>query len=264
MSDPHEAADFTVPNAARMYDYFLDGKDNYTVDRVAAERVLAVAPEMREVARCGRDLIERVVHHLVEAGIQQIIDLGSGLPTQRNVHQIATAMDPDVHVVYVDHDPVVAAHGKALLARADRVAMVHADLLSPRDVLEDPDLTALIDLDRPVALLMMFVLHLLPDAAAPQAAVAAYRSAMAPGSYLAVSHASTDHHSTLMSNIAAIYRDADSSFAPRTRRDVEAFFGDFALVEPGLVHMWPFQTPPLRVHSQIATMGWSGIGHKGA
>ena len=262
MSDPHQAADFTVPNAARMYDYFLGGKDNYTIDRAAAERVLAVAPEMREVARRGRELIGRVVHHVVEAGIRQIIDLGSGLPTQDNVHQIATAIDPGVHVVYVDHDPVVAAHGKALLTRSDRVAMIHADLLSPHDVLGDPDLTGLIDLDRPVALLMMFVLHLLPDAANPQAAVAAYRSALAPGSYLAISHASTDHHSTLMSNIAAIYRDADSPFAPRTRQDVQAFFGDFALVEPGLMHMWPFDTPALGVHSQIATMGWSGIGHK--
>jgi O-methyltransferase involved in polyketide biosynthesis len=262
MSDPHTAVDFTVPNAARMYDYFLGGKDNYAADRAAAERVLAVAPEMREVARRGRDLIGRVVHHLVEAGIRQIIDLGSGLPTQRNVHQIATAIDPDVHVVYVDHDPVVANHGKALLTQADRVAMIHADLLSPHDVLTDPDLTDLIDLDRPVAVLMMFVLHLLPDAAAPQAAVAAYRAAMAPGSYLAVSHASTDHHSTLMSNIATIYRDADSPFNPRTRQDVQAFFGDFALVEPGLVHMWPFHTPPLGVDSQIATMGWSGIGRK--
>ena len=262
MSDPGEAVDSTVPNAARMYDYFLGGKDNYAVDRATAERVLAVAPEMREVARRGRELIGRVVHHLVEAGIQQIIDLGSGLPTQHNVHQIATAIDPDVRVVYVDRDPVVAAHGKALLARADRIVMIHADLLSPHDVLADPGLTGLIDLDRPVALLMMFVLHLLPDAAAPQAAVAAYRSAMAPGSYLAISHASADHDSTLMSNIAAIYRDADSPFAPRIRRDVRAFFGDFALVEPGLVHVWPFQTPPLGMHPQIATTGWSGIGHK--
>lgn len=245
-----------------MYDYYLGGKDNFAVDRAAAEAALGVAPELRDAARVGRQLIARFVEHVVRAGVRQIVDLGSGLPTQENVHQIAHRIDPGVRVVYVDHDPLVAAHGRALLAGPAGVAIVQGDLTRPEDVLADPVLRATIDFDRPVALLMMFVLHLVPDTVDPIGVVARYRSALPVGSYLAVSHASTDTHPGLMARISAIYERANAPFVPRGREEIARFFGDFAMEPPGLVHVWPFPEPPPDVDPSLATMGLSGLGRK--
>ncbi|MGC4768907.1 SAM-dependent methyltransferase [Micromonospora sp. DT44] len=251
------------PNAARMFDFYLGGKDNFAADRAAAEMVLQVAPWMPEAARQGRDLIARTVRHLVEEkGVRQILDLGSGLPTRDNVHEIAHRIDPAVRVVYVDNDPVVCAHGRALLADAATVSVVQADLCRPAELLGHPEVAAAIDFDSPVAVLMMFVLHLVPDEQAPQRIVAAYRDALAPGSYLALSHASTDAHPDLMARISAIYARANSPFVPRGRADVTRFFGDFVLEPPGLVSMWPYPEPPATVDTEVARTGYSGVARK--
>ncbi|MEU7973833.1 SAM-dependent methyltransferase [Micromonospora sp. NPDC049089] len=251
------------PNAARMFDYYLGGKDNFAADRAAAEMVLQVAPWMPEAARQGRDLIARTVRHLVqERDIRQIIDLGSGLPTRDNVHEIAHRIDPDVRVVYVDNDPVVSAHGRALLADSPTVSVVQADLRDPEQVLDHPEISAAIDFESPVAVLMMFVLHLVPDEQDPQRFVATYRDALAPGSYLALSHASTDTHPDLMARISAIYARANSPFVPRSHADVSRFFGDFVLESPGLVNMWPYAEPPATEDPQVARTGYSGVARK--
>ncbi|MEV4895619.1 SAM-dependent methyltransferase, partial [Nonomuraea sp. NPDC055795] len=152
-----------IPNAARMYDYFLGGKDNFQADRELAELVLAVLPEAREGALQNRLFIGRVVRYLVEQGITQFIDLGSGLPARENVHEVAHRYAPEAKVVYVDNDPVVCTHGRALLADPERVLMLEADARRPERVLDDPGVRKLIDFERPVALLMMFFLHLVPD-----------------------------------------------------------------------------------------------------
>lgn len=252
-----------TPNAARMYDYYLGGKDNFAADRALADMVLSVAPEIREAAREGRELIGRVVRHLVAgSGITQIIDLGSGLPTQENVHEIARRIDPATRVVYVDKDEVAAAHGRALLSEPDKVVVVQGDLRRPREILDHPDVRRLIDFDQPVAVMVMFVLHLIPDEDRPQDVIAAYRDALAPGSYLAVSHASKDARPELMARISAIYERASSPFVPRSHAEIARFFGDFQLEPPGLVNIWPFSEPPKFMDADLARTGYGGVGKK--
>ncbi|GAA1620015.1 SAM-dependent methyltransferase [Actinoplanes couchii] len=257
-----DGIDASVPNAARMYDYYLGGKDNFAADRAAADAVLAVAPEMRAAARSGRALIKRVVEHMVvERGIRQIIDIGSGLPTQENVHEIAQAIDPSVRVVYVDRDEVVYRHGQALLA-APNTTMVHGDAGDPAAFLADPALRKLIDLDEPVGILMMFLLHLIPDETDPHAAVGTVRDAVAPGSVLAISHAASDARPDHMAKISAIYQRANSPFTPRSPEVITAFFGDWRLEEPGLAHIWPFRTLPPGVDPDFAAMGYGAVAVK--
>ena len=255
--------DATVPNAARMYDYYLGGKDNYAADRAAAEAVLAVAPEMREAARMGRALIKRVVEHLIrERGIRQFLDLGSGLPAAENVHEIARAIDPAVRVVYVDYDAVVCAHGQALLAEPDRAIILRRDVREPETILGDKELRGLLDLSEPVAVLMMFLLHLIPDADKPQNMVAAYRDALAPGSFLAISHAANDARPDYMARITAIYRGANAPFTPRPRAQIAEFFGDFTLEQPGLVNVWPYEQVPPGMDPGLSGTGYGAVGRK--
>ncbi|KAB1946740.1 SAM-dependent methyltransferase [Micromonospora sp. ALFpr18c] len=262
-SEPEVGLEPDRPNAARMFDYYLGGKDNFAADRAAAEMVLQVAPWMPEAARQGRELIARTVRHLVEEkGIRQILDLGSGLPTRDNVHEIAHRIDPEVRVVYVDNDPVVCSHGRALLADSKAVSVLQADLRHPEQVLAHPEIGGAIDFGSPVAVLMMFVLHLVPDEQGPQRIVASYRDALAPGSYLALSHAGTDAHPELMARISAIYQRANSPFVPRSHADIARFFGNLVLEPPGLVNMWPYAEPPATDDPEVAGTGYSGVGRK--
>ncbi|NUR85472.1 MAG: SAM-dependent methyltransferase [Nonomuraea sp.] len=259
-----------IPNAARMYDYFLGGKDNFPADRELAELVLSVLPEARDGALQNRKLIGRVVEYLVERGVRQFLDLGSGLPAAENVHEVAHRFAPDARVVYVDADPVVCAHGRALLADPERVAMVEADARDPRAVLEQPDVRRLLDLSRPVAVLMMFFLHLVPDSDEPQKFVSHYREALAPGSYLAISHVGTDVAPERSARISEFYRQANAPFCPRPGTEIAAFFGDFELIPPGLASglgpdlVWPFADPEamLFLDEELARMGYAGIGRK--
>ncbi|GAA2294777.1 SAM-dependent methyltransferase [Nonomuraea roseoviolacea subsp. roseoviolacea] len=262
--DPH------VPNAARMYDYFLGGKDNFQADRDLAELVLKVMPDIRVGTQENRALIGRVVKYLCDQGITQFLDLGSGLPARENVHEAALRHVPDARVVYVDNDPVVATHGRALLAAPDRVAMVQADARRPEEVLNHPSVRALIDFERPVALLMMFFLHLVPDEDDPQGFVARYRDALAPGSYLAISHVGSDSAPEQVRRVSDFYKQANAPFCPRPGAEIAAFFGDFALIPPGLATGlgeetgWPFIDPahPPVIDEEIARMGYAGIGRK--
>ena len=259
-----EGIDAKVPNAARMYDYYLGGKDNYAADRAAAEAVLAVAPEMRSAARQGRALIKRVVEHLVrERGVKQIVDVGSGLPTGENIHEIAHAIDPSVRVVYIDSDEVVCIHGRALLSQPDLVLMAQHDLLDPEAIFNDGAIKALIDFEQPVGVLMMFLLHLIADDAKPQEVLAAYRSALSPGSFLAISHAANDARPEYLARISAIYERADAPFTPRPREEIAAFFGDFVLEPPGLVNVWPYTELPADLDAALAGTGYSGVARKG-
>lgn len=257
-----------IPNAARMYDYFLGGKDNFQADRELAELVLAVLPEAREGALQNRLFIGRVVRYLVDQGITQFIDLGSGLPARENVHEVAHRYAPEAKVVYVDNDPVVCTHGRALLADPERVLMLEADARRPEHVLDDPEVRKLIDFERPVALLMMFFLHLVPDSDDPHGFVAAYREALAPGGYLALTHLSTDWKSERTQQIVEVYQQANAPFCPRSGKEIEAFFGDFELIPPGLDTglgtVWPFADPEatMFLDEDLARMGYAGIGRK--
>ncbi|WP_433442666.1 SAM-dependent methyltransferase [Nonomuraea sp. CA-141351] len=263
--DPH------IPNAARMYDYFLGGKDNFQADRDLADRVLSFLPETRDGTRENRALIGRFVRYLCEQGITQFLDLGSGLPAQENVHEVALRHAPDARVVYVDNDPVVATHGRALLADPERVAMVLGDVRRPKEILSSPEVRTLLDFDRPVAVLMMFILHLIRDEDDPHGFVAAYRDALAPGSYLAISHVGSDSHTSVTDRVSQFYEAANMPFRPRPGEEISAFFGDFEFIPPGYLANgvgpelgWPYLEPgaPVFLDPDLALLGYAGIARK--
>jgi hypothetical protein len=229
-----------VAHPARMYDYYLGGKDNFPADREAAEQALAATPAVRDMARQNRAFLQRVVRFLArDAGIRQFIDIGTGLPTQGNVHEIAQAITPDARVVYVDNDPIVIVHSDALLAGHNTTA-IQADLREPNVILEHPEVREVIDLDQPVAILLIAVLHFLQDADDPVGIVARLRDAMAAGSYLAISHGAPDLAQVQSRVTAEVLRAYQRSSAPltlRSRAEIERFFDGFELVDPGLVQV---------------------------
>jgi len=240
--------DVTVPNVARIYDYILGGKDNFDADRAAAAQILAVIPGGSGPARMNRAFLGRVVHFLAaERGIRQFLDIGSGLPTASNVHEIAQAADPDARVVYVDSDPVVVLHAQAILEdRARGVAAVRGDLRDPAAVTASPKVRELIDFSEPVAVLLFAVLHFVPDADDPRGLLAGFRDVMAPGSALALSHI-TDENIDEEARRAgqAVYQNAAAPITPRSRAQIEGLFDGLDLLPPGVTDIshWPGPDP---------------------
>ena len=254
--------DTRTPNVARIYDYLLGGKDNFAADREAAEQLIAAIPDVAAIARDNRSFLGRAVRYLAgQAGIRQFLDLGGGLPTQANVHELAQGVAPGVRVVYVDNDPVVASHGRALLATRDRVAMAFADLCEPSRVLEHPEVHGLIDWAQPVAVLCTSTLHFVPDEARPHAVIAEYRDRMASGSHLVITHGTKEKDVAAERDAAAdVYREASSHLHLRTLADVRRLFDGFELVDPGLVWItgWrpePGTTPVGRRQSMRGAVG---------
>ena len=246
---PPNGIDISRPNVARIYDYLLGGKDNFTVDREAAKQLLAVTPDMAGIVRDNRSFIGRVVRHVAdEGGIRQFLDLGGGLPTQTNVHEMAQRVAPDSRVVYVDIDPVVWSHGQALLAHGDQVAMVRADLRDPATVLRHPDVLALLDLTRPVAVVCASVLHFVADEYDPYRIIAEYRDHMAPGSYLAISHGATataeEDPDDVVGGVTRVYRQASAQLHVRPLAGIQRFFDGFDLIDPGVVWINEWRPDP--------------------
>jgi hypothetical protein len=225
-----------------MYDYYLGGKDNYLVDREAAAAVLRVLPEARDIARENRAFLQRAVRYLVgEAGIRQIIDIGTGIPTVGNVHEVAQQIDPGVRVAYIDNDPIVHVHASALLTGQGRTSIVLADLRDPRRILDHPKLRDLIDLDEPVALLLVAIMHFITEQEGPDQIITTFREALASGSYLALSHGTADFHDRATSEAgAAVYAKATAPLVLRRHAQVTALFDGWDLIEPGVVQvpMW--------------------------
>jgi hypothetical protein len=238
--------DTRTPNVARIYDYLLGGKDNFAADREAAERLIAVIPDVAAIARDNRSFLGRAVRYLARnEGIRQFLDLGGGLPTAANVHELAQGVAPDVRVVYVDNDPVVASHGRALLAARDSVAMAFADLCEPASVMEHPQVRGLIDWAQPVAVLCTSTLHFVSDDARPHAVIAGYRDRMAPGSHLVITHGTKEKDAAAERDAAAdVYREASSRLHLRTLPDVRRLFDGFELVDPGLVWITEWRSEP--------------------
>jgi O-methyltransferase involved in polyketide biosynthesis len=219
-----------------MYDYFLGGSHNFAADRELAERYMQVLPDMPEIARANRKFLVRAVRALAAAGIDQYLDLGSGLPTQGCTHETARRIVPGARVVYVDVDPVTVEFGRSLLEATDGVEILHADLRAPQAVLESEEVTRCLDLSRPVAVLMVAMLHFVPDADDPSALVAAYRDACVDGSYLVLSHATSDYHPDTMREAASVYNSgATHGMNFRSRTQIEALLNGYDLLEPGLV-----------------------------
>jgi len=225
----------SIAHPARIYDYFLGGKDNYPADREAAERVLAAVPQARQMAQANRAFLQRVVRFLAgEVGIRQFLDIGTGIPTQGNVHEIAHATAPAARVVYVDNDPIVLVHSRALLAGVN-TTIIEGDLRQPDAIWNDPKLRRVIDFDQPVAVLLVAILHFIADAEDPAGIVARLRDGMAPGSYLAISHGTADFHPEATPTAARAYDRTTAQLSPRSHAEVERFFDGFELLEPGLV-----------------------------
>ena len=233
------AADIERPSAARIYDYWLGGRNNFEADREVAERAAAAMPTLRAAIWANRAFLRRVVQRLVTVhGITQFLDLGSGVPTVGNVHEIAQSASLDARVVYVDIDPVAVAHGQKLLADNPQAAVVTADLRRPHAVLEHPQTRALLDLRKPVAVLMIAVLHFVADDEHPDQIIEGYRDAIIPGSYLALSHAAPDlAHPTEQADMVDDYtRSVNVPFVNRTREQIAAWVKDgFTVQEPGIV-----------------------------
>jgi SAM-dependent methyltransferase len=252
-----------TPTPARMYDYFLGGRENYAVDREAAERViLAVGPAIAyDAVWENRRFLQRAVRWLAEHGIDQFIDIGAGLPTQGNVHQIAQKVIPDARVAYVDNDPVVLAHGRALLADNSTTRVITADMRDPTAILTHPDLTAMIDLTRPVAVLFIAVLHFLPDGDGPARVTAAFRQAMAPGSYVALSHNTGDgQNAEVIAYIEQVYRSATSPMVFRSQGEIARLLDGFDLIPPGLVR--PAEWHPTKETPPSTRWQFAGIATK--
>jgi SAM-dependent methyltransferase len=224
------------PSAARIYDYYLGGGHNFAVDRAVAERVLEVVPEIRAIARANRAFLRRAVRYATDRGIRQFLDIGSGIPTAGNVHEIARAADPAARVVYADIDPTAVVHARRLLADDPQTAVIGADLLHAEALLTDPALRSLLDLDEPVCVLLIAVLHFLPDTPDLHAALRCYRDALAPGSLLAVSHATPSLRAEDLARFVDLYTRTGTAMVLRDRDELLTLLEGWSLVEPGLVY----------------------------
>ncbi|MEO3807972.1 SAM-dependent methyltransferase [Sphaerisporangium sp. B11E5] len=242
--------DTTKPSIARVYDWFLGGKDNFAVDRQVAEAALKIAPGAKEAGQQNREFLQRVVHHMAaEAGIRQFIDIGSGLPTQGNVHQVAQEIDPSARVVYVDNDPMVLVHGRALLATNGSTTVIQADARDPRAILESDQVKEFIDFSEPVGLLMLSILHHLNDAEDPAGVAATLRAPLVSGSFVAVSHFCNPGEvdpaaSQQATTVEKVFNENLGTGRWRTLDEIMVYFGDFELVEPGLVPLPEWRAEP--------------------
>ncbi len=263
--EPRSDVDLNVPSAARAYDYFLDGAHNFAVDRAFADQVLQIAPSVPAVAKLNRSFLRRVVKFCLDQGIRQFLDLGSGIPTVGNVHEIAQQVDPACRVVYVDYEPVAYAHAKQLLAGNPFASIVQADIRDSAQILDHPETRRLIDFSQPVALLMVGVLLFISDDDHPGDLVATYRRRLAPGSFLAVSHiASEEAGPELQAEVSRLvdaYAAADEHVYVRTHREILSWFDEEAsLVEPGLVCLPDWRPDNVLEQSSVARpLGYGGV-----
>ena len=254
--------DPTIPSPARMYDYYLGGKDNYAADRTAAEKALSVVPHGREIAQANRHFLAHAVVLMADHGVRQFIDLGTGIPTSPAVHELARTVQPDAHVLYVGNDRTVTVHNQAILAKSAGVRAVHGDIRAPYGIFTSPALEEFIDFGQPVGVLFAAVLHFIADDDAPEALVKTFKSYMVPGSYLALSHITSDGTDPkVMTAIQDAYAHASAPVVFRTRAQIAAFFTGLELEPPGLVDVtgwFPFaRTAP----AQPPAVGFlGGIG----
>ena len=240
VNGPGTGLDIQRPNVARMYDYYMRGKDNFAADREAADKVLTVAPDVPHAARENHRFLTRAIQFLTgEAGIGQFIDIGPGQPAQANLHHIVHRFDRTARVAYIDNDPAAVPHRRALLAgHQPAVTTTDGDLRDPGTILTHPDLRRLIHLDEPVALCMTRVLHFIPDSQEPHECVARLLDGLAPGSYLVLSHVTGDGRDDgIVKQITATYDEATAPLVMRGRDEVRRFFGECALVPPGVVYL---------------------------
>ncbi|WP_306322839.1 MULTISPECIES: SAM-dependent methyltransferase [unclassified Streptomyces] len=259
--------DISVPSVSRIYDFYLGGSHNFEVDREAARKAMEFLPGLPKIMQANRAFMRRAVRYAADLGITQFLDIGSGIPTFGNVHEVAQRASPGARVVYVDHDPVAVAHSRAVLADVPGTGVVTADLRKPQDILRSPEVTELLDLERPVALLLVAVLHFIEEADDPYAAVAELSEALAPGSLLIVTHASNEGmtlETERADGMAEVYRnEVRNPLIMRNRDEIKRFFKGYGMVDPGIVAMpvWRPDSAPEDEDPHIFA-GYVGVGRK--
>jgi hypothetical protein len=260
-----EGIDLATPSVARAYDYALGGAHSFAVDRELFRAIEAAIPEARLMFRANRAFMHRAVRFMIEAGIRQFLDLGSGIPTVGNVHEIAQRFAPEARVVYVDIEPVAVAHSRLILAGNDRAAAIQEDLRNVDAILQHPDTAALLDFDQPVGLILAAILHAIPDRDDPHGIVTRLRDVLPAGSYVAISHATADSRPAEARAAVQVTKQTKTPGTLRTRAEVLRFFTGLDLVEPGLV--WTPQWRPDRPQDvgdhpeRLVT--YAGVGRKG-
>ena len=256
--------DTRIPNMARMYDYALGGKDNFAADREAVEKLFSFSPENKYVPRANRRFLGRAVRFAAARDISQFLDLGTGLPSQGHVHEVVAEINPGARVVYVDYDPVVVNHARALLVDSHSVSAVQADVRDPEGILAHPGVTGLIDFSRPVAVLFVAVLHGIPDRDDPAGIVRAFAGCMAPGSYLILSHLTSEGHPpALVAQKEEIFARSNAPVSYRSRAEILRMFNGFNLVEPGLTAVTQWRGDELDRKLDAAGQWWlGGVGSK--
>ncbi|MCI3275362.1 SAM-dependent methyltransferase [Streptomyces cylindrosporus] len=262
---PGQGSDPDKASVARMYDAMLGGQHNFAIDREAVAAFSAIDPQVRTLARANRAFLGRAVRFLAAAGVRQFIDLGSGIPTQGNVHEVAQTASPGARVVYVDNDPVAVAHSASLLADNPDAAIVDADIRRPADILGSPQVRKLIDFERPVAVLMNAILHFVSPDEDPAGIVAAFRDAIPAGGWLAMSHATNQDRPDTAAAVGQLYRSrATSPVTARSYDEILGLFDGFELAEPGLVHVPLWRPDPDDVIPDNPAEYWvyAGVGRK--
>ncbi|MEV1330069.1 SAM-dependent methyltransferase [Micromonospora costi] len=260
-----ETIDIERPSVARMYDYYLGGSHNFAADRAAAQAMVAAVPEAPLMAQANRAFLRRAVHYLTGVGVRQFLDIGSGIPTVGNVHEIAQHNAADSRVVYVDVDPVAVAHSREILAGDDRAVVVQEDLRNPERILAHPEVRGLLDFDQPVAVMVVAVMHFVSDDDGPARILRTLRDALAPGSHLVLSQASDDGRSEEeRAEAERVYRRTDNPLWVRSRAELTAFFDGFTLVEPGVVWVpqWRPESPDSAEDAERAVF-MGGVGRLG-
>jgi hypothetical protein len=255
--------DLSRPSASRVYDFYLGGFHNFSSDRDMAEQAIKDWPDLPLIMRSNRAFLRRAVSHLVGQGVRQFLDIGSGIPTVGNVHEVAQELAPDSRIVYVDIDPVAVAHSEAILAGNPNASVVPGDFRDPATILADPRVTDRLDLDQPVALLLVALLHFVGDDAGPAEVIATFRDALAPGSYLTISHATHELHPPEVTAFHRdLYRQTATPMTMRTQAQVEDLFKGFELIEPGVVLSEQWHPDAGRPENPERFPIWAGIGRK--
>lgn len=255
--------DTSVPHSARVYDYWLGGKDNFEADRKVAEATRIASPGIVQGARDNRAFLGRAVRYIAEQGVSQFLDIGTGIPTQGNTHEVAQQVNPAARIAYVDNDPIVMTHARALLrsTRQGRTCYVEADLRDPGSIIDHPEIKGVIDFSEPVALVIVGTLMFITDKEDPAGLVRQYTEALVPGSYFAVSHVTADFFPETIADAADAYNSDSLGFTPRTKAQISEYFTGFELAEPGLVALATWRTeedPALlaqRIHGAYGAVG---------
>ncbi|SDP55875.1 S-adenosyl methyltransferase [Actinopolyspora xinjiangensis] len=267
MTDPSRLpsdVDLEKASAARCYDYYLGGSHNFEVDRELARKVESRVPHVKPLAQDNRAFLRRAVRYCLRQGIRQFLDIGSGIPTVGNVHEIAQELDPEARVLYVDNEPVAVAHSRTILEGNDRADVVQADLADSDGILGSEQAARLLDPERPIAVMMVALFHFVPDSARPAEILRSYHEWMAPGSFLGFSHVTGDHYPELLRSIVDLYADSSNPVTARSHGEISGLLKDFELVEPGLVYVpeWRPDTEEDRWQDPARSLVYGAVGHK--